>query len=244
IDMDTFMKLPIWTGTTVSKGDAIPDNQRPEASREKKEQQNLATAQAKRVGEGNSKVTRKKRRVRRDQDPDRSGSKRVLSPAPLHHAAPENAEDPPLVVQDDATGDTANVEREVVDLSGNTRVATPPATINQPSPRLDHHDTQEHHDTHEHTASDVNSFHLTHHEDTEEEAVDHRFVPNWGLRDDLRICTFRAYKELVSHLPTLAEEEFLANLTNVKVVSHAYQSLSQCVLSQGELLKRHEQLNH
>ncbi|GJZ06695.1 hypothetical protein Tco_0540488 [Tanacetum coccineum] len=67
---------------------------------------------------------------------------------------------------------------------------------------------------------------------------------NTGLRDDLRICTFRACKELVSHLETPAEEEFLGNLTNAEVMSRAYQSLGQYVLSQGELLKRHKQLNH
>ncbi|GKF57124.1 hypothetical protein Tco_0170661 [Tanacetum coccineum] len=68
-------------------------------------------------------------------------------------------------------------------------------------------------------------------------------MPNWGLRYYLHICTFRACKELVSHLATPAEEEFLGNLSNVKVVSRAYQSLGQCVLSQGELLKRHKQIN-
>ncbi|GKD45102.1 hypothetical protein Tco_1269747 [Tanacetum coccineum] len=71
----------------------------------------------------------------------------------------------------------------------------------------------------------VNSFHSAHHKDTEEGIVDRQFVPNWGLHDDLRICTFRACKELVSHLATPAEEEFLGNLMNVEVVSRAYQSL-------------------
>nr|GEU58318.1 reverse transcriptase domain-containing protein [Tanacetum cinerariifolium] len=89
-----------------------------------------------------------------------------------------------------------------------------------------------------------NSFHSTHHEDTEEGTIDRRFVLNWGIRDDLRICTFSACKDLVSHLATPAEGEILVNLTNVEVVSRVYQSLGQCVLSQGELLKRHEQLNH
>ncbi|GJY25837.1 hypothetical protein Tco_0400563, partial [Tanacetum coccineum] len=177
-------------------------------AREKKDWQNLAKAQAKRAREGNSEVTRKNRRVRKDQDLDRSGSIRVLSTALLHHGAPENAGDPPHVVQDDATGDTTNIEREVVDLSRNNHVATSPATVNQPLPRLDHHNTQEH------TALDAKSFHSTHHEDTEEEAAD-------------------SCKELVSNLATLAEEEFLVNLTNVKVVSRTYQLLGQCVLSQA-----------
>ncbi|GKF99649.1 hypothetical protein Tco_0301340, partial [Tanacetum coccineum] len=125
-----------------------------------------------------------------------------------------------------------NVEKEVVDLSGNTRVPTPPATVIHSSPRL------------EHTTSDAHSFHSDHHEETEDDLTDCRFVPNWGLRDDLRICMFRACKELVSHLATPSEEDFLGHLTNAEVVCRAYQSLGQCVLSQGELLKRHEQLNH
>ncbi|GJR84617.1 hypothetical protein Tco_0155402 [Tanacetum coccineum] len=52
-----------------------------------------------------------------------------------------------------------------------------------------------------------------------------------------------ACKELISHLATPIEEEFLGGLSNVEVVRRAYQSLGRCVLSQGELLKRHEKLN-
>nr|GEU31662.1 hypothetical protein [Tanacetum cinerariifolium] len=71
----------------------------------------------------------------------------------------------------------------------------------------------------------ANSFHFAHHEDTEEGTIDRQLVPNLGLRDDLRLCTFRACKELISHQATSAEESFLGNLTNVKVVSRTYQSL-------------------
>ncbi|GJV33545.1 hypothetical protein Tco_1393945 [Tanacetum coccineum] len=46
-------------------------------------------------------------------------------------------------------------------------------------------------------------------------------MPEWGLRDDLRICSFRSCKEMITHLDTPIEDEFLG----------------------GELLKRHEQLN-
>ncbi|GKC79767.1 hypothetical protein Tco_1130541 [Tanacetum coccineum] len=196
-----------------------------------KDQQNLAKAQAKRDGEGDSEASRKIRRVRKNPRLDHSGSDETLSPAPLNHAAPNDVRDPLTVVPNDAARAVANVEKEVVDLSCNTRVTTPPATVNQSSPSL------EHDDTHEHSASDANSFHSTHHEDTEEGTVDRQFVPNWGLSDDLRICTFRACKELFSHLATPTEEEFLGNLTNVKVVSRAYQSLGQCVLLQVERIK-------
>ncbi|GKF55042.1 hypothetical protein Tco_0165382, partial [Tanacetum coccineum] len=82
------------------------------------------------------------------------------------------------------------------------------------------------------------------HQDLGDKAVNNRYVPNWGLRNDLRVCTFCACRELVSHLATPTEDEFLGNLSNVKVVIRAYQTLGQSVLAQGELLKRHEQLNH
>ncbi|GKD99346.1 hypothetical protein Tco_1387330, partial [Tanacetum coccineum] len=200
ITMDTFLKLLVWIGT-VSKGDHIPEDQCPKlrttptlavgepipekspfqknlekpnsnivVAREKKDQQNLAKAQAK-------------------------------------HA------EPATVALNDTVGNVVNLEKEVFYLSGNADVTTPPATVNQPSPRAEHKDTTEN------TASDVYSFHLAHHEDTEEDITDRRFMLNWGLRDDLRICTFRACKELVSHLATPSEEEFLGNFSNVEVTN-------------------------
>ncbi|GJZ92379.1 putative ribonuclease H-like domain-containing protein [Tanacetum coccineum] len=165
INMDAFLKLPVWTRTVISKGDPILEDQRP------KLHTTLPLA-AKRAGEAVQKLPRRR-------------------------------------------------GREVVDLSGNTCVSTLPATAIQPSPHP------------EHTASNAHSFNSSNHEETEDGLEDRRFVPNWDLSDNLRICTFRACKELISHLATLAEEEFLGNLTNVEVVSRAYQSLGQCVLSQG-----------
>ncbi|GJY25841.1 hypothetical protein Tco_0400567 [Tanacetum coccineum] len=211
IDMDTFLKLPIWTGTTVRETITEKNLEKPNskiaATREKKDRQNLANAQAKRAREGNSKVTRKNKRVRKDQDLGRSSSIRVLSPALLHHGAPENAEDPPHVVQDDATRDTNNVEREVADLSRNNRVATSPATVNQPSPRLDHYNNQEH------TALDANSFHSTYHEDTEEEAADCREMQaqsglskELGLLDAAHAACLDREKELLDRVKDLEKE--------------------------------------
>ncbi|GJS46438.1 ribonuclease H-like domain-containing protein [Tanacetum coccineum] len=52
-----------------------------------------------------------------------------------------------------------------------------------------------------------------------------------------------ACKEMITHLATPAEDEFLGCLTNIEVVQRAYQSLGRCVLLQGELLKCHEKLN-
>ncbi|GKB09983.1 hypothetical protein Tco_0843906, partial [Tanacetum coccineum] len=250
LTMDAYLKLPVWIGTVVSKGDPILDGHSPKlrttlplaarqpipeksptqknlkkpnpkivVAREKKDHQNLTKAHAKRAGEVGSSAPRKKSKVRKNQEPDRSGSKGTLSPIPLHYVGLTNEEELITIVSNDTAGNATNVEREIVDLSGNTRITTRLVTVNQPLPRL------EHHDTHEHTASNAHSFHSTHHEDIEEDAADLRFVPNWGLRDDLRICTFRACKELVSHLATPVEDEFLGSLSNVEVVSRAYQSL-------------------
>ncbi|GKF01460.1 hypothetical protein Tco_0028383, partial [Tanacetum coccineum] len=125
ITMDAFLKLPIWTGTVVSKGDPIPEDQRLKlcttpplaigetilekspfqknleksnskiaAVREKKDQRNLVKLQAKRAGEGISDAPQKKRKVRKNQEPDGSGSEKTLSPTPLHHVSPENVKEP------------------------------------------------------------------------------------------------------------------------------------------------------
>ncbi|GKC02448.1 hypothetical protein Tco_0994058, partial [Tanacetum coccineum] len=48
---------------------------------------------------------------------------------------------------------------------------------------------------------------------------------------------------MISHLATPVEDELLGSLSNVKVISRAYQTLRQSVVAQGDLLKRHEQLN-
>ncbi|GKD54677.1 hypothetical protein Tco_1288064, partial [Tanacetum coccineum] len=81
------------------------------------------------------------------------------------------------------------------------------------------------------------------HHDNEDESVANRYVPDWELRNNLRVCTFRAYEELISHLATLAEDEFLGSLSNDEIISREYQTLGQSAVAQGELLKRHEQLN-
>ncbi|GJT35301.1 hypothetical protein Tco_0925720 [Tanacetum coccineum] len=119
LTMDAFMKLPVWNGTVVSKGDPIPDSHRPSlrttppleagklilekilaqrdlekpnskiaSAREKKEQQNLAKAQAKRTGERGLFAPWKKR-VRKNQEIIGSGSEGTVSTTPLHHAAPK-----------------------------------------------------------------------------------------------------------------------------------------------------------
>nr|GEZ05454.1 hypothetical protein [Tanacetum cinerariifolium] len=158
-------------------------------------------------------------------------------------------DDPPLAPEDgtetstiDDTGDVASrspllIQRTITDTySGSIPdLLLSFILFNQPSPHLEHHNDPEH------TASDAHSFRSSHHKDTKEGVADFWFVPNWGLCDDLRICTFRACKELVSHLATPAKEEFLGNLSNVEVVSRAYQSLGQLMLI---LLDRLKDMEH
>ena len=69
-------------------------------------------------------------------------------------------------------------------------------------------------------------------------------MSDWRLRNDLRVCTFRACKELISHLATPAKDAFLGTLSNAELVCRAYQMLGQSAVAQGEVLKRYEQLNH
>nr|GEX57873.1 hypothetical protein [Tanacetum cinerariifolium] len=84
----------------------------------------------------------------------------------------------------------------------------------------------------------------SYHHGNEDELVGNRYVLDWELCNDLRVCTPRACKELISHLATPAEDEFLGNLSKAEVLSQAYQTLGQTAVAQGELLKRHEYLNH
>ncbi|GKC76595.1 hypothetical protein Tco_1127369 [Tanacetum coccineum] len=125
-----------------------------------------------------------------------------------------------------------DVEKVVVNLSGNTRMSTPLVEVNQPSPPRQHDNTQ----VSPHL--DGIPFASSH---GDESLVD-KYVPNWGLRSDLRIFTPGACKELVSHLATPAEDEFLGGLSNADIVGHAYLTLGQSVVTQGDILKRHEQL--
>ncbi|GJR00454.1 hypothetical protein Tco_0523438 [Tanacetum coccineum] len=207
--MDTFLKLPAWTGTVVNKGDPLPKDQRPKprvtpplpvgtaipaltpfqknlekpnpkivAARERKDQQNLAKAEAKRACAGTTGGPEKKRRVQKHIEPPQSGLEGTLSATTIHQAIPETTQKPAII----ASEVSPDVEKEVVDLSGNTRVSSPPVMNVQSSPH------QEHHGTHESM-----------------------------LRNDLRVCTFRACKELVSHLATPAKDEFLGALSNVEL---------------------------
>ncbi|GKC06641.1 hypothetical protein Tco_0998251 [Tanacetum coccineum] len=182
--------LPSWTGTVVSRGDPIPEDQRPKPRVTPPlgtgvKIPELTTFQ-KSLEKPNLKIV-----VAREKKEQQS-----LAKAEAKRVVPKG---------------TSHVKKEVVDLSGNTRVLTPPTTTIPPSPYAEHHDTQEH------AASDGH----------EDEPVNNRYVPNWGLCNDLRVCTFRACRELVSHLATLAEVEFLGNISNVEVAEEKIRGLKR-----------------
>ncbi|GKC20744.1 hypothetical protein Tco_1022894 [Tanacetum coccineum] len=158
ITVDAFLKLPVWSRIVMSKRDPIPNSQRPP----------LHTTPPLEAG---GLVAPPRKRVRKNQEHVGSGSKRTLSPMPLHHVAPPNADKTATAIPNVAIRNAINVEKEAVDLSGNTRVTTPPVTVNQPSPHSEPNDTQENV-----VFSDAHSFHSTHHEDTKEDATDHHGV--------------------------------------------------------------------
>nr|GEX11481.1 hypothetical protein [Tanacetum cinerariifolium] len=82
ISMDTFLKLPTWIGTVVSKENPNP---KIAVAREKKDQQSLARAEAKRVGTGATEGLKKKRRVQKNIDPTQSSSE--VHSQSFHHGS-------------------------------------------------------------------------------------------------------------------------------------------------------------
>ncbi|GJT80301.1 hypothetical protein Tco_1054643 [Tanacetum coccineum] len=201
LTIDDFLKLPQWNETVSPAQKSI---EKPDAkiakSIEKKEKWARVKVQLKRAEEG-------------------------TNPKPLNKTTTSHLNDTTRNVA--AVLWLTNAEKEVVDLSKNTRIPTPPVNTIQPSAHVENGDTQENVDAH--------SFHSGRDEENDEDTVAHRFVPDLGLYNDLRICSFRACKELVSHLATPAEDEFLSGLSNVEVVRRAYHLLGRGVLAQEEL---------
>nr|GEU62391.1 hypothetical protein [Tanacetum cinerariifolium] len=152
INMDTFLKLPTWTGTTVSRGIPFLRSNGEEGTKKP------GKATAKRAGAGGAKDSKRKRKVQENNESVQSGPKRLCRLL--------------LFVK-------LLMKLVIVDLNGNTRVSTPSTEVNQPSP---HH---EHHDTHVSPIYDVHSPQFSYH-NNEDELVANRYVPNWGLRNDLR----------------------------------------------------------
>nr|GEW20568.1 hypothetical protein [Tanacetum cinerariifolium] len=217
ISIDTFLKLPSWTGTVVSKGDPIPDDQRPnprvtpplEAGAKIPEltvfQKNLENPNPKIAAarERKERQNLTKAKAKCDGAKANEGQKKKRK-VQKHHVSIQSCSKGTLSVTPlhqakpavakkstlpvDAVADASHIENEVLNLIGNTRVLTPSAATTQPSTHTEQPNTQEH------AASD--------------------------------------------------EDEFLGSLSNAEIVNHAYQNLRQSVLAQGELLKRHEQLSH
>ncbi|GJX82290.1 hypothetical protein Tco_0331771 [Tanacetum coccineum] len=167
-------------------------------AREKKEKLALAKTQLKCVGEGGSEAPRKKK-ARKAKDIIALNSKKTTYVHPIRQANLKPLDETITSHLKGTAGNVAggsrppNSEKDVVDLRDSYR----PSYL---VPRVAH------------------SFHYVHDEENYKDAATRRFVLDWGLRDDLRICPFWVCKELVSYLATPAEDEFLSSFSNIKVV--------------------------
>ncbi|GKC49581.1 hypothetical protein Tco_1072326 [Tanacetum coccineum] len=228
--------LPDWNGTLVNKGNPIPDNECPPVrtitplavgsvihdknarqksvekpdqkiaeAREKKEKKTLFKANANRAGEGSS-VSLKKKRSRKNAGPIGSEYEGTIFAAPINQCIPK-----PLHEAGESKG--KEVETPVVNLSDHTRELTPLLVEKISEEQFVYEDDR----TRDTNLADAHSFHSIHEEDNDEDADDHRFVPEWGLKSDLRISFYRACKEMNSQLSTPPEDEVLHSLTNYEV---------------------------
>nr|GEY86267.1 hypothetical protein [Tanacetum cinerariifolium] len=207
ISMDTFLKLPTWTGTIVSKGYPILEDQRPKprvtpSLLECSKILNL-TAFQRSVEMPNTKIA-VVREMKERQSLSRAEAKRVG----VGHAGGSRKKRKVQKKNEPAQSRSEETLSASPIHQAHPEAAKKPATIIPP-------------------------------EVSQGDRMSKR-----ELRNDLRICTYRAYRELVNHVATSAEDEFLGTLSNAEVLIHAYQTLRQSVVARGELLKRHEQLNH
>lgn len=69
------------------------------------------------------------------------------------------------------------------------------------------------------------------------------FIPPWTLRDDVRMNSFRACREMLDHLATPAEQEAISGLNNNQLTRQCYINTGSGVVLQAELLQRFCQLN-
>nr|GEW36904.1 retrovirus-related Pol polyprotein from transposon TNT 1-94 [Tanacetum cinerariifolium] len=65
----------------------------------------------------------------------------TLSATTLRQAAPKIGKKYSIIAAPEISKDTLHAEKVIIDMSGNTRVSTPPEEVNQPSPPREHHDT-------------------------------------------------------------------------------------------------------
>ncbi|GJW29367.1 hypothetical protein Tco_0046242 [Tanacetum coccineum] len=136
--------LPLAEGTTIpEKSTAQKAVEKPNAkiaaAREKKDKLNAAKTTTKHAGEEDSAAPRRKR-VWKNQEIDNSGSEGTISITPLRQASPKPVEEgvssAPKATAGTVAGEThpVNTEKEVVELSENTHLPTPPViNATQPS---------------------------------------------------------------------------------------------------------------
>ncbi|GJR83915.1 hypothetical protein Tco_0154700 [Tanacetum coccineum] len=155
----------------------------------------LSKTQLKCVGEEGSEAPRKKK-ARKAKDVVASNSKKTTSVHPIRQAN--------LKPLDETI--TSHLKVRLL-------ASLPPVNILQQKEQVGCGDSQD-----RVVYSDAHSFHYVHDEENYKDAATRRFVPDWGLYDDLRICHFRACKELVSYLATPAEDEFLSSFSNIEVL--------------------------
>nr|GEY47586.1 hypothetical protein [Tanacetum cinerariifolium] len=229
LTIDDFLKLPVWNGTVVSKGDPILDDQRPQLCNTPPLEVGKLIPEKSATRRGVEKPNSKIVRARRNQKLTSSELEGTISVTPLRQAVrwtiDETASSIPKVTTENVAIGTkaADVEKEIIDLSENTRMPTPPIITVQPLAHAKRDDTQE------------NGVFF---DDNDENMAEHHFVPEWRLREDLRICYYKACKELISHLATPVEEEFLSDLSNVEVVRRAYQSLGSELLDKLKYMEK------
>ncbi|GKD27123.1 hypothetical protein Tco_1233337, partial [Tanacetum coccineum] len=162
------------------------------AAREKKDKLNAAKTTTKHAGEEDSAAPRRKR-VWKNQEIDNSGSEGTISITPLRQASPKPIEEGVSSAPKATTGTVArethpvNTEKEVLELSENTRLPTPPViNVTQPSSQARTGPSPD-----GVAFSNANSIHSIHQEEGGS-SVEHQFVPEWGLRDDMRVEKIKA----------------------------------------------------
>ncbi|GJY10046.1 hypothetical protein Tco_0378231, partial [Tanacetum coccineum] len=186
------------------------------AAREKKDKQNLAKAQSKHAKEESS-VAGYTKQAHKNQEVTNFGSDKTISTNPLHHARPNIQDEISTSAPNAAAGATTGGSH-AVDLE--CKVVNLSESTRVPTPPV--------------------IFVVPPPPRVQPDPSPKRVAHS---DDDLQISSVCACKEMITHLATPAEDEYLGNLSSVELVRCAYQSIRQCVLSQGELLKRHEYLN-
>ncbi|GJY88914.1 hypothetical protein Tco_0503542, partial [Tanacetum coccineum] len=142
LSMDDFLKLPVWNGNVVSKRDPIPNDQSP------RPHVTLPLAVGEPIPDKSPFQMAIKKPDSKIVAAREKKEKQNLAKTQAKHVG-EGAPSSPRKKRNTAGGtavgtSSENIEKEVVDLSKNTHVPTPPITIVQLSPDVGHGDTQNH----------------------------------------------------------------------------------------------------